>query len=730
MITVPVDARRRPSYPCWSAPAPATGCSRCCPPGVERAAVVTQAGIGVDVDPGVEHRTFTHRRRRGGQDLGTVEDLCRAWARWGLTRGDVVVAVGGGVVTDTAGFAAAVYHRGVPVVHVPTTLLGQVDAAIGGKTGVNLPEGKNLVGAFWQPAAVLCDTEVLATLPPREYRSGLGEMAKYAFLGVDGLPDLPLDEAVAACVRCKAEVVAADERERTGRRALLNYGHTLAHALETAGGYDLRHGEAVAIGLVYAARLARAPGPHRRRRGWPSTARVVAGYDLPIDVPPGADPERAGRRSWAGTRRRSTGSRSCSTAPAGVEVVAGVDRPTPSSATLEESGRDAADRPAAVGPEPEPAGRARAEIYGTATLADHVGHRHGRGRRPRAATSSTCSPTTRASWSRRSTAPGAGARPSSSTRGAFTHYAWSLHDALAAFDGPVVELHLSNPDAREPWRHTSVVAPVATGTIAGFGGDGYRLAVEAVAAAQARMTSSTSPDGRRRPLAPAARRSSADAGCDALLVTNLVNIRYLTGFTGSAAAAAGPPDELVFVTDGRYGEQAADAAGRRRRRRPRIEIGLHRAAADARAGGGRAAGVAALGLEADAVTWAAPAPLRRRLVPGGRAGRHRGPGRGPAAGEGRRRGGPHAEAGPDRRRRPGRGRPPPGREADRGGVRPRARHRDAPPGRRRARRFETIVASGPNGAKPHHRPSDRHDRSTASWWCSTSAPWSTATTPT
>ena len=118
---------------------------------------------------------------------------------------------------------------------MPTTLLGQVDAAIGGKTGVNLPEGKNLVGAVWQPSAVLCDTEVLSTLPPREYRSGLGEMAKYAFLGVDGLADLPLDEAVAACVRCKAEVVAGDERE-TGRRAILNYGHTLAHALESAGG--------------------------------------------------------------------------------------------------------------------------------------------------------------------------------------------------------------------------------------------------------------------------------------------------------------------------------------------------------------------------------------------------------------------------------------------------------------------------------------------------------------
>jgi len=252
-----------------------------------RAAIVTQPGIDIAVDPGVEHRTFAMPGGEDAKHLGTVEDLCRDWARWGLTRADVVVAVGGGVVTDTAGFAAAVYHRGIPVVHVPTTLLGQVDAAIGGKTGVNLPEGKNLVGAVWQPSAVLCDTEVLGTLPPREYRSGLGEMAKYAFLGVDGLADLPLDEAVAACVRCKAEVVAVDERE-TGRRAILNYGHTLAHALESAGGYDLRHGEAVAIGLVYAAELARALG----RIDLPRVAehrKVVAGYDLPMTVPPGLD---------------------------------------------------------------------------------------------------------------------------------------------------------------------------------------------------------------------------------------------------------------------------------------------------------------------------------------------------------------------------------------------------------------------------------------------------------
>jgi 5-deoxy-5-amino-3-dehydroquinate synthase len=259
------------------------------PVGVARAAIVTQPSIGVDVDPGVPSTTVLMGEGEPAKDLETVEELCRAFSRFGLARSDVVVAVGGGVVTDTAGFAAAVYQRGVPVVHVATTLLGQVDAAIGGKTGVNLPEGKNLVGAFWQPSAVLCDTAVLATLSPREYRSGLGELAKYRFLGAPDLLDLPLDERVAACVRLKAEVVAADEREgAAGRRATLNYGHTLAHALETAGGYDLRHGEAVAIGLVFAAELA-------LRLGRIDAARVaehrttVAAYDLPSTLPEGTD---------------------------------------------------------------------------------------------------------------------------------------------------------------------------------------------------------------------------------------------------------------------------------------------------------------------------------------------------------------------------------------------------------------------------------------------------------
>lgn len=261
-----------------------------------RAVVVTQEGIGVEVDTGRRQETVFIGEGEEHKTLSTIEDLCRGFARSGLTRADVVVAVGGGVVTDVAGFAAAVYHRGVNVVHVPTTLLGQVDAAIGGKTGVNLPEGKNLVGAFWQPLAVVCDTDVLSGLPPREYRSGLGEMAKYAFLGVPDLASLTIDEAVARCVRCKAAYVSEDERETDSLdvdgakagRALLNYGHTLGHALESVGHYDLRHGEAVAVGLVFAARLARRMG----RVGDGRVAeheRVVAAYDLPSRLPPGVD---------------------------------------------------------------------------------------------------------------------------------------------------------------------------------------------------------------------------------------------------------------------------------------------------------------------------------------------------------------------------------------------------------------------------------------------------------
>ncbi len=306
-------------------------------PSAARAAVVTQAGIGVEVDPGIPFNQFTVPDGEEAKSLAIVGDLCRGFARAGVSRGDVIVAVGGGVVTDLAGFAAASFHRGTAYVNVATTLLAQVDAAVGGKTGVNLPEGKNLVGAFWQPRAVLCDTDVLATLPPREWASGRGEMAKYAFLGgvIDegadpdaSLLELPLDDQVARCVAIKADVVASDEREGD-RRMLLNYGHTLAHALEATAfdpdaGWDLRHGEAVAVGLVFAGQLARRLGRiDDRREALHRT--VVGGFDLSALLPAAADPDRL-VSFMARDKKAHHDLTFVLDGPDGVEVVHGVDR--------------------------------------------------------------------------------------------------------------------------------------------------------------------------------------------------------------------------------------------------------------------------------------------------------------------------------------------------------------------------------------------------------------------
>jgi 5-deoxy-5-amino-3-dehydroquinate synthase len=323
MITVDVPLPDGRGYPVLVGAGVRDQLSAVLPAGARRVALVTQAGIPVQVDPGRDHRVFTIDDGERAKTMSTVEQLCSQFADWGLTRSDCVVGVGGGLVTDVAGFAAAVYHRGLPVVHVPTTLLGQIDAAIGGKTGVNLAQGKNLVGAYWQPTAVLCDTETLSTLPEREWRCGLGELAKYHWLGGGRLDELDLDERVAACVAIKAEVVASDERE-SGRRALLNYGHTLAHALEVAGDHELRHGEAVAIGLVYAAELARLLG----RIGDDEVAehrRVVSAYDLPTSIPAGLDDDELVELMGRDKKVLDSGLTFVLDGPQGVEVVPGVD---------------------------------------------------------------------------------------------------------------------------------------------------------------------------------------------------------------------------------------------------------------------------------------------------------------------------------------------------------------------------------------------------------------------
>jgi 3-dehydroquinate synthase len=211
-----------------------------------------------------------------GEAAKTVEVADGLWSLLGrraFTRSDAVVSLGGGAVTDLAGFAAATWLRGVRVVHVPTTLLGMVDAAVGGKTAVNTGEGKNLVGAFHPPAGVLCDLATLATLPREDLASGMAEVVKAGFLRdptildiVEADPVTALDpsgpamlELVERAVRFKADVVGTDLREQGGRE-VLNYGHTLGHAIEKVEQFRWRHGDAVSVGLVYAAELSRLAG--------------------------------------------------------------------------------------------------------------------------------------------------------------------------------------------------------------------------------------------------------------------------------------------------------------------------------------------------------------------------------------------------------------------------------------------------------------------------------------
>ncbi len=233
------------------------------------------------------------------KSVSTAERLWNRLLQAGADRKTVIVAVGGGVIGDLAGFIAATFTRGLQFVQIPTTLLAQVDSSVGGKVAINLPEAKNMVGAFWQPAAVLIDTRVLATLPQREFRAGLGEVLKYGVIqdadffaylethadAILSRDDQVLRYVVARCCQLKAEVVQQDEREESGRRAILNYGHTFGHALEAATRYtQLLHGEAISIGMLCASRLAQSLGMIEPD----VTARqqaLLTKFALPVDVP-------------------------------------------------------------------------------------------------------------------------------------------------------------------------------------------------------------------------------------------------------------------------------------------------------------------------------------------------------------------------------------------------------------------------------------------------------------
>jgi 3-dehydroquinate synthase len=245
---------------------------------------LTEAGtrpVLITVPPGEASKTM--------QQAATI---CDRMIEAGLDRSSFVVAVGGGMVGDLAGFVAAIYHRGIPCVQVPTTLLAQVDSSIGGKTGVNTAAGKNLIGAWHQPALVISDVDTLETLPPREFRQGFAELIKHAvirdlemFERLQRFDRADLPALIRRNVEIKAAIVAADEREKTGERALLNFGHTIGHAIERVGNYrDFLHGEAVSLGMVAACEISvRKAGLSEAERE--RIVRTLEAFELPTRLP-------------------------------------------------------------------------------------------------------------------------------------------------------------------------------------------------------------------------------------------------------------------------------------------------------------------------------------------------------------------------------------------------------------------------------------------------------------
>jgi 3-dehydroquinate synthase len=243
-------------------------------------------------DAGLRPAVITVPAGEKSKTMSEAEAICGRMIEAGLDRSSFVVALGGGMVGDLAGFAAAIYHRGIPCVQVPTTLLAQVDSSIGGKTAVNTAAGKNLIGAWHQPALVISDVDTLKTLPPREWRQGFAEVVKHAVIRDAEMFEMlrhfdrqELAPLIRRNVAIKAAIVSADEHETTGERALLNFGHTIGHAIESAGEYrDFLHGEAVSLGMVAASEIS------VRKAGLAETEReriitALESFELPTRLP-------------------------------------------------------------------------------------------------------------------------------------------------------------------------------------------------------------------------------------------------------------------------------------------------------------------------------------------------------------------------------------------------------------------------------------------------------------
>ncbi|MEM7698914.1 MAG: 3-dehydroquinate synthase [Verrucomicrobiota bacterium] len=269
----------------------------------KRVAIVTDSTVGPlyaervtgsFTAAGIEPTLIEVPAGEASKSMEQATEICREMLRAGLDRKSLLVALGGGVVGDLAGFAAAIFQRGIPCLQIPTTVVSQVDSSVGGKTGVNTPEGKNLIGAFHQPRLVVADTETLATLPDREFNEGFAEIIKHAAIRDASLLDLvedrptireSLPELMTRNIEIKAAVVEEDERETSGTRALLNFGHTIGHGIEAAGGYGrFLHGEAISLGLVAAARLSVEHDSLRAEEADRLIAALAA-YELPTRLP-------------------------------------------------------------------------------------------------------------------------------------------------------------------------------------------------------------------------------------------------------------------------------------------------------------------------------------------------------------------------------------------------------------------------------------------------------------
>jgi len=272
---------------------------------------------------------FSHGE--GSKHLATVADLASKLARLGVDRKDALIALGGGVTGDITGFLAAIYMRGIPFVQVPTTLLAQVDSSVGGKTGVDIPEGKNLVGCFYQPRAVFIDSTALAVLPDAELLNGLAEVIKYGVIydgsffdflaenrpAILGRDLAVIEEVIERCCSIKARVVEADEREGDLRR-ILNFGHTIGHAIEAASDFTLAHGAAVAIGMVAVSDIAVAKGLFGAGEA-ERLRELIAAFGLPVTVPPGLDRERM--KGYLKTDKKSVAGRPFFVLPTAIGTV-------------------------------------------------------------------------------------------------------------------------------------------------------------------------------------------------------------------------------------------------------------------------------------------------------------------------------------------------------------------------------------------------------------------------